>query len=744
MPAVCAAVGCFNSSRRDIPFHVHAFPSDPRIAKLWVSAIQRDNFKPSKWSVLCSAHFTADAYEDKVWLMKNMGMDYKPRLKQDAVPTIFSHKRRQPQRTPGAFAKRRRMEIVSELLSSPAGPSTSCSVALQIPAEPLTEAIICTEPVPVGAAEGDCPDASAPLDFSVPCVNSDTSKPSKRDKSVQVLVRPGTKSAHTQARAPARSIGVQTFFPRTNAACQTSQWKPKEADPGESCDELGEPDREDPGVKDDKDYIPSEEYGESFAEPHTAPDNNRVFLVAEVQFRQLFKVCPKCYASCQVSIECEGTVVEVISKCPADHHSYWVNQDVVNQQPLLNLLLCAGILFAGCNPTASLRTLSSIGVQVVCEKTFFNLQRDHLQPAIDTVWSQEQAALLDQAKNRPLKLAGDGRADSPGFSAKYGTYSVLDLDTNKIVHFELVQSNEVGGSGRMELAGLKRSFSFLESQGLVVDLLVTDRHVQGKAFMKKEKPNVRHEFDVWHVAKGIKKQLHAAVKIPICAELALWSRPIQNHLYWVAASSEGSSDLIVPKWLSVLNHVRDVHSHRDPRFASCAHGELEPRDWLSDDSAAFEKLENIVTKKCLLADLPKLSTRFQTYTVEAFHSLIIHFCPKSCHYSYKGMKARTKLAILHYNENGNRPYAFTEEGEERFRVKYPKANGGEGVAVQERKEPTHDYVKRLLDVLREGAQRKTRGVSLITPSVVPPPLCSSAKKVSKAELIQRHKTRFNK
>ncbi|XP_042142691.1 uncharacterized protein LOC121833452 [Ixodes scapularis] len=294
MPAVCAAVGCFNSS--------------------------------SKWSVLCSAHFTADAYEDKVRLMKNMGMDYKPRLKQDAVPTIFSHKRRQPQRTPGAFAKRRRMEIVSELLSSPAGPSTSCSVALRIQAEPLTEAIICTEPVAVGAAEGDCPDASAPLDFSVPRVNSDTSKPSKRDKSVQVLVRPRTKSARTQARAPARSIGAQTFFPCTDAACQTSQWRPKEADPGESCDELGEPDREDPGAKDDKDYIPSEEYRESFAEPRPAPDNNRVFLVAEVQFRQLFKVCPKCYASCQVSIECEGTVVEVISKCPVDHHSYWVNR----------------------------------------------------------------------------------------------------------------------------------------------------------------------------------------------------------------------------------------------------------------------------------------------------------------------------------------------------------------------------------------------------------------------------------
>ncbi|KAG0424118.1 hypothetical protein HPB47_000104, partial [Ixodes persulcatus] len=51
----------------------------------------------------------------------------------------------------------------------------------------------------------------------------------------------------------------------------------------------------------------------------------------------------------------------------------------------------------------------------------------------------------------------------------------------------------------------------------------------------------------------IKKVLLAAIKIPVCAELALWSRPIENHLYWVAASSEASSDLIVPKWLSVLN-----------------------------------------------------------------------------------------------------------------------------------------------------------------------------------------------
>ena len=35
-------------------------------------------------------------------------------------------------------------------------------------------------------------------------------------------------------------------------------------------------------------------------------------------------------------------------------------------------------------------------------------------------------------------LAGDGRADSPGHSAKYGSYTLIEL-SNKVVDFQLVQ-----------------------------------------------------------------------------------------------------------------------------------------------------------------------------------------------------------------------------------------------------------------------------------------------------------------
>ena len=40
---------------------------------------------------------------------------------------------------------------------------------------------------------------------------------------------------------------------------------------------------------------------------------------------------------------------------------------------------------------------------------------------------------------KALTLVGDGKADFPGHSAKYGRYGLLDLDLMIVVHIELVQ-----------------------------------------------------------------------------------------------------------------------------------------------------------------------------------------------------------------------------------------------------------------------------------------------------------------
>ena len=51
--------------------------------------------------------------------------------------------------------------------------------------------------------------------------------------------------------------------------------------------------------------------------------------------------------------------------------------------------------------------------------------------------------LLQTYKNCHLVLAGDGRCDSPGNSAKFCTYSLMDTATNKIVLAETIDKREV-------------------------------------------------------------------------------------------------------------------------------------------------------------------------------------------------------------------------------------------------------------------------------------------------------------
>ena len=64
-----------------------------------------------------------------------------------------------------------------------------------------------------------------------------------------------------------------------------------------------------------------------------------------------------------------------------------------------------------------------------------------MQPTISLVWERQQRKLISvlMEEKQGLILGGDGRADSPGHSAKYGSYSIIDLNKNKVVDLKLVQ-----------------------------------------------------------------------------------------------------------------------------------------------------------------------------------------------------------------------------------------------------------------------------------------------------------------
>jgi len=74
------------------------------------------------------------------------------------------------------------------------------------------------------------------------------------------------------------------------------------------------------------------------------------------------------------------------------------------------------------------------------------------------------------------------------------------------------------------------------------------------------------------------RKLRYLPKKKSCAVLGDWKQSISNHLYWCAASRSGDGKQVEAKWLSIFNHVTNVHEGHSETFPRCLHGPL-PQEW---------------------------------------------------------------------------------------------------------------------------------------------------------------------
>ncbi|XP_044181017.1 uncharacterized protein LOC122962175, partial [Acropora millepora] len=181
------------------------------------------------------------------------------------------------------------------------------------------------------------------------------------------------------------------------------------------------------------------------------------FLVFGSCLFELLKRCPECGdVIIKRKNKTSGTMLLVKLTCHSGHTKTWESQPVVKRKPLGNLLLAAAILFTG-NTFSSVSNLAScLNLQffcerVFCERVFYGTQRKYLFPVVNEAWEAESNRQIDILTSKPVvNLEGDGRCDSPGHCAKYGTYTLMDEDTGNVVAFNVVQVSEVSSSNAIE------------------------------------------------------------------------------------------------------------------------------------------------------------------------------------------------------------------------------------------------------------------------------------------------------
>lgn len=166
------------------------------------------------------------------------------------------------------------------------------------------------------------------------------------------------------------------------------------------------------------------------------------------QLLLLFNICPHCKTPDPlVEVRQFGTMVQIVTTC----HNEKCNkkENIRKSQPTMpgtmtpagNFLLSFAILVAGGSASKVLRIFQHMGLGCISLATFFRHQSTKLFPMIYLYWQdyRKKIFLELQKCSQGIVIAGDGRHDSMGHSAKYGAYTIFCCDNPLIMHFELVQ-----------------------------------------------------------------------------------------------------------------------------------------------------------------------------------------------------------------------------------------------------------------------------------------------------------------
>ena len=156
----------------------------------------------------------------------------------------------------------------------------------------------------------------------------------------------------------------------------------------------------------------------------------------------LFQYCHLCFATNPtLTVLQTGTMLTIESSCNSCKGLFkWDSQPhMLGKFPAGNLLLSFAILCAGASINKVLLVFRHLGLLVYRPPAYYYHQRHLLFPTIVKYWRTYQAKILQSLKGKEVTLAGDGRHDSMGHSAKYGTYTIFCCTVGLIIHIVLLQ-----------------------------------------------------------------------------------------------------------------------------------------------------------------------------------------------------------------------------------------------------------------------------------------------------------------
>ncbi|XP_063293594.1 uncharacterized protein LOC134578547 [Pelobates fuscus] len=737
--AKCLVIGCSsNQTNTDVHISFHRFPKSAEKVRAWLQATgdQFNNIEmviqlilqrfESTTMRICSEHFTPDCYSF-------IGLKFR-KLHPGAIPTIFKKN----------TLRDRVLNLPKEILNLSGNRYLRVYTIHQQNTEKHCSRTTTGEDSPIVLGHN----YSSEIGYTIPTISNFTNhgmntEKMTLDKAVSIC-KIATRSIGTQTKCTNRSVSVATSTIGLLKSKDVGTW----TGPHEYCEEINKSENEkslDTEVIElETSQLNDDEIMEfSESSPYQSPkkrttifmtpssqssffespmlqstissgndaetsdlaenqgyESSAEYFVIENKFI-IFESCLdellKSFAKCNNEEYCDskiiriekkiqGTLLIIYTECEQKHTCLlWRSQPMINKRSVGNLLASAALLFSGSHFAKVSEFFKMLKVPFISESLHYRFQNTFLFPIINLYHKKDRDATLDNFKGTAVCLSGDAQCDSPGFCAKYCTYTLIEEETQKIVECNVIQVSEATSSVTMESKAFRRSVDTLLADGVKIGILATDRHIGIRKIMRENYPFIIHQFDVWHFCKSMTNKLNSLTRQQMYKELSPWKTSIINHMWASCSLCKGNVSLLKERWESILHHIINEHSwENDGREISCDHLPIleteRPRRWLRKDTSVYSRFSSFVTDPKLLKDLDHLNHFCHTGNLEDYHSMILKYRPKRVHFSMDGMIARTKLAVLAHNANVDRKQAIVfrshkgsgEVGSLRYRPACPK------------------------------------------------------------------------
>lgn len=322
---------CGKTQLKHPHIRLHTFPRDAALRKKWVEASGlKDHGLPSR-PVLCSKHFSSEAYNFDIAVKENLGFRTKgSRLKASAVPSIFNDHRGDGAATRTSPTKNRRVEDEYIITAAVMQGNRSPHVGNTEESEEMAVFQCGTEEIWV------------PVSF-LDAATAETSSADTAAHGEQLPTEDTIQASHEEM--PTADAEDQAELHACGVAGSNSGSIHLTSTPNASDCESGPEDDAHPA---DTAYVQYVECSRDCSlmdlsnnEADESCIKEQKYTVSHEALLSLFETCRSCLMPCSTEMKVSGTAVQIQATCTNNHVLLWFSQPQFHRKAVGSVLLAA-------------------------------------------------------------------------------------------------------------------------------------------------------------------------------------------------------------------------------------------------------------------------------------------------------------------------------------------------------------------------------------------------------------------